>query len=75
MRWYAVYGIDDEVVLAEVEAAGRRPLVEDADHLEPLAADADELADRVDAGRLEQQLVGGVAEHGDVLAELDLACR
>ena len=49
-------GDDDEVVLAEAEAAGGGPLVEDADDLEALAADANQLADRIDAVRLEQQL-------------------
>ena len=61
---------DDEVVLAEAEAAGGRPLVEHADDLEPLGADAHELADRIDAVRLEQQLVRGVAEHDHVAAVL-----
>ena len=63
---------DDEVVLAEVEAAGGRPLVEHADDLEALGADAHHLADRVDAGRREQQLVRRVAEDDDVPAVLHL---
>ena len=65
-------GDHDEVVRVEVESACRRTLVEDADDLVALGADADELADRIDAARLEQQLERRVAEHADVLAELDV---
>ena len=61
---------DDEVVLAEVEAADARPLVEDADDREALGADAHRLADRIGAGRREQRLIRRVAEHDDVLAVL-----
>ena len=63
-------GDHHEVVGADVEAARRRPLVEDAHHLEALAADAHHLADRIGAARLEQQLVRGVAQHDDVLPVL-----
>src|SRR5690349_17957668 len=62
---------DDEVVLTEVEAAGRRPLVEHADHFEPFVADADQLAERIESAGREQQLVGRIAEHDDVLPVLD----
>jgi len=61
-------GDHDEVVLAEAEAAGGGPLVEDPDHLEALAADANQLADRIDAVRLEQQRESGVAEDHHVAA-------
>src|SRR5262249_37842262 len=64
-------GNDDEVVLAEIEAAGGGALVEHADHLEALAADAHHLADWLDAVRFEEELVGRVAEHAPVLAVLD----
>ncbi len=63
---------DDEVVLVQVEPAGRRAFVEDADDLEALAADAHELPDRIDAARLEEQFVRRVAEHDDVAAVLDV---
>ena len=46
---------DDEIVLAEVESAGRRTLVEHADDLVAFGADADDLADRIGPGRREQQ--------------------
>ena len=53
-------------------AERRGPLVHHADHRVAIAADADFLADRVDAAREEQRLGGGVAEHDDVPAVLDL---
>src|SRR5206468_10637331 len=62
----------DEIVLAEVEPPGGRPLVEYADHFEALAADSHALAHRVGAARREQQEIRRVAEHDDVLAVLDL---
>ena len=64
-----VRGVRDhhEVVLAGVEAADARPLVEHADDRVALGADAHHLADRVGAGRLEQRLVRRLAEHDDVL--------
>ena len=60
----------DEVVLSQIEPAGRRPFIEHAHHLEPLAADSHRLADRVDSRWREQQLVRGIAEDDDVLPVL-----
>jgi hypothetical protein len=71
-REYGGVGHRREVVLVDVEAAGRRPLVEDADDFEALAADPDHLSERVGASRLEQQFVGGVTQNARVAPVLDV---
>ncbi len=63
---------DHEVVLPQIEPAGRRPFVEDAHNLEPLGPDAHGLPDRVESPRGEQHLVRRVAEDDDVLPVLHL---
>ena len=50
---------------------GDGPRGEHADDHELIAADANRLADRIDARFLEQQLIRAVAEHGDIVAVLD----
>ena len=61
-------GNDREVVLAQAEAARGRPLVDHAEHRVVERADADVLADRIDAARLEQRLVWPVTDHRDAPA-------
>ena len=60
-------GNDREVVLSEVHrAARRRALADHAQHRVLDAADADLLADRIEAAEREQRLVRAVADDGDV---------